>query len=262
MKWFKHYTDASRSEKLAALMDKTGVEGYGRYWLLVEFLAEKFDGNETEFLVNKKTLGRHLGYYRPTMARHWLDIGETLGLFRVSMLGQCHSNDDSNYLIVFPKLLEIKDNHTKNLQASNKSLAPREEKKRKEKIYSKQDEKNVPETSPKKCNKLHQEILSLWNGNASNCGMPSVKTLSPARTKKLNVACKMFKDIEDWRKIFNVTATKFFVGSDGRQFIPNWDYIFRNENYVKFFEEYEADLDTSSPEKEMSEQEIRTLMGL
>lgn len=130
MKWFKHYTDASRSEKLAALMDKTGIEGYGRYWLLVEFLAEKFDGKETEFLVNKRTLGRHLGYYRPTMARHWLDIGHTLGLFQVSMSGQCHTNDDSNYLIVFPKLLEIKDNHTKNLQVTTKSLAPRTDKNR------------------------------------------------------------------------------------------------------------------------------------
>ena len=130
MKWFKHYVDASRSEKLAALREKTGLEGYARYWLLVEFLAEKFDGNNTEFIVNRKTLGRHLGYYRPTMARHWLDIGHTLGLFQVSLSGQCQVNDDLNYLIVFPKLLEIKDNHTRNLQVTSKSLAPRKEKKR------------------------------------------------------------------------------------------------------------------------------------
>lgn len=171
MKWFKHYTDASRSEKLAALVEKTGLEGYARYWLLVEFLAEKFDGTKTEFLVNRKTLGRHLGYYRPTMAQHWLDIGHTLGLFQVSLSGHCQVNDDLNYLIVFPKLLEIKDNHTKNLQVTSKLLAPRTDKKRtdKNRIESKQVS-----------NKICTEFIALFNDN------DVIKWLSETGSEKIH----------------------------------------------------------------------------
>jgi hypothetical protein len=129
MKWFKHYTDASRSEKLASLREKTGLEGYAKYWLLVELLAEKFDGNCTTFRINKKTLGIHLGYYRHTLALQWLDIGQTLGLYKF----HC---EDHVYVIVFDKLLEIKDNHTRNLQVTTKSVAPRKEENRIEKSKS------------------------------------------------------------------------------------------------------------------------------
>lgn len=44
MKWFKHYHNASSSLKLQALISELGVEGYGQYWLLLELLCEKFDG--------------------------------------------------------------------------------------------------------------------------------------------------------------------------------------------------------------------------
>ena len=46
MKWFKHFTDASNSTRLNVLIDGFGVEGYGRYWLLMELLAEEFDGSD------------------------------------------------------------------------------------------------------------------------------------------------------------------------------------------------------------------------
>lgn len=126
MKWFKHYTGASRSEKLNALRDKYGLEGYARYWLLVELLAEKFDGTDTTFRIHKRTMSQQLGYYRHTMSEQWLNNGQTLGLYNF------HCDGDV-YVIVFDKLLEIKDNHTKNLQAKNKLVAPRKDKEKKRK---------------------------------------------------------------------------------------------------------------------------------
>lgn len=47
MQFFKHYHNASTSLKLQKLLDKKGVEGYGRYWLLLELLCEKFDGENS-----------------------------------------------------------------------------------------------------------------------------------------------------------------------------------------------------------------------
>jgi hypothetical protein len=47
LKWFKHFTNASDSVRLNKLIDELGVEGYGRYWLLLELIAEEsYDGSE------------------------------------------------------------------------------------------------------------------------------------------------------------------------------------------------------------------------
>lgn len=40
MKWFKHNTAASRTEKLAMLKATRGLEGYGFYWNVLEIIAE------------------------------------------------------------------------------------------------------------------------------------------------------------------------------------------------------------------------------
>ena len=40
MKWFKHDTAASRTEKLAMLKATRGLEGYGFYWNVLEIIAE------------------------------------------------------------------------------------------------------------------------------------------------------------------------------------------------------------------------------
>uniref|UniRef100_UPI0026F108A0 Lin1244/Lin1753 domain-containing protein n=1 Tax=Acetomicrobium mobile TaxID=97477 RepID=UPI0026F108A0 len=40
MKWFKHDTSSSRTEKLAMLKATRGLEGYGFYWNVLEIIAE------------------------------------------------------------------------------------------------------------------------------------------------------------------------------------------------------------------------------
>ena len=84
------------------------------------------------------------------------------------------------------------------------------------------------------------EIINIWNDGAPNFNMPKINKLSASRKKKLNEACKIFKSTDDWKKIFNVASTKSFTDKTGNSFTPNWDYIFRNENYIKFFEEYDT----------------------
>jgi len=43
MLWFKHFTDCDRSEGLSFLIDEFGFEGYGRWFRLLEIVAEKMD---------------------------------------------------------------------------------------------------------------------------------------------------------------------------------------------------------------------------
>lgn len=48
MRWFKHMTASADDEKIAQLMSKTGLEGYGFWWRVVEIVAGKVGGdNET-----------------------------------------------------------------------------------------------------------------------------------------------------------------------------------------------------------------------
>lgn len=99
-------------------------------------------------------------------------------------------------------------------------------------------------------NSLIEEILDCWNRNAPEFNLPSVKVLNDARKKKLQSALKDFGKIEDWIKIFSVASEKGFKGKDGREFIPNWDYVFRNNNYATFYDEYEVLFENASKDKD------------
>jgi len=39
MKWFKHFTDASDDDFLQTIEDIFGLEGYARWWKLLEVIA-------------------------------------------------------------------------------------------------------------------------------------------------------------------------------------------------------------------------------
>lgn len=43
MRWFKHYADASDDEFIAIIEDRFGLEGYARWWKLLEVIAKQMD---------------------------------------------------------------------------------------------------------------------------------------------------------------------------------------------------------------------------
>ena len=91
--------------------------------------------------------------------------------------------------------------------------------------------------------------------------MPRIRGLSDARRKKLVKALKEFSDPDDWKKIFTIASTKGFTGKDGREFIPNWDYVFRNENYIKFFEEYEQENNTTQTREQLESEVLNSMLS-
>jgi hypothetical protein len=112
--------------------------------------------------------------------------------------------------------------------------------KEKEKEKEKENVKEAYASAQSSHRSFCDEILDAWNRNAPEHNLPTVKLLNPTRMKKLQSALKDFNKIDDWLKIFSVASTKGFTGKDGREFIPNWDYVFRNNNYVSFYDEYEV----------------------
>ena len=124
MKWFKHYSDASSDEFIADLEDEFGLVGYARWWKLLEVVASQMDES-----------GKCYAEYS---WKKWGKFLKTNQNILKTFLKHCENNsktfltEDGNKLrIKIPKLLEIRDNHTKNLQVTNKPLTSKNKKKNK-----------------------------------------------------------------------------------------------------------------------------------
>tara|TARA_R110000744_G_scaffold312156_1_gene419530 strand:+ start:191 stop:1003 length:813 start_codon:yes stop_codon:yes gene_type:complete len=116
MKWFKHHSDASSDEFISDLEDRFGLLGYARWWKLLEVIAAQMD--ETD---------------KCSLEYSWKKWGKFLKTNQnilKTFLKHCENNSkiiltevEGKVKIEIPKLLEIRDNHTKNKQATNKPLA-------------------------------------------------------------------------------------------------------------------------------------------
>lgn len=113
MKWFKHETDAKDSEKLKAIIDEFGFEGYGRWFRIMEIIAEKMDEStrchyeqsEWEWCCNLKAKRKQLTCF--------LKATEKQMLCKVERNGK-------QLRIEIPNLLKKRDNYSKNLQVADK----------------------------------------------------------------------------------------------------------------------------------------------
>lgn len=142
MKWFKHYSDASRGETLEKIFIKFGLEGEARYWRLVELMAYRFDGSTDSFRFTLETIRQSLRHRSLTDCRLFLDHLTTLSTMKVEYSG-------NDCLIKYDKIMKIKDNHHKNLLVVSKQLAsdlPLDKKR----IDKKRIDKNIKENIKEK----------------------------------------------------------------------------------------------------------------
>lgn len=110
MKWFKHMADASNDEALADLIDEFGLEGYGRWWLLIETIALQMDKSNKCSVEYSWVKWQALLKGKRNKLRLFLE--------RLENYGKIKLKENGNKLeIKCPKLLELRDNHSKNLQA-------------------------------------------------------------------------------------------------------------------------------------------------
>jgi hypothetical protein len=121
MKWFKHETDSIHSEKLSRLKNEFGFEGYGRYWRIMELVAERMDGsNRCHIELPEKEWLRLLSIRRPSF-NHYLSVIRLLfDSWRITT-----DNETLLIRIEIPNLLGKRDNYTSDLQASSKKLPNR-----------------------------------------------------------------------------------------------------------------------------------------
>lgn len=112
MRWFKHMTCSNRDEALMILRDEMGLEGYGAYWLVLEFIGEKLSEKNEAFLkFSFKNWKNFVGFPKKKFEK-FLEICEKNELFFVKL-------EDDFLTIGCPKLLNYRDEHTKKLAKKN-----------------------------------------------------------------------------------------------------------------------------------------------
>jgi len=133
MKWFKHYSDASQDEKLVALEAEFGLEGYARYWKILEIIASQMgaDNGKCSVTYPTKLWCRYLTVRTKILDRYLLHSENLSLMFSVT--------ENDLLTISVPKLLEIRDNHSRNLQAKKPQLASKIKSKSKSKIKNKKN---------------------------------------------------------------------------------------------------------------------------
>ena len=119
MKWFKHFSDASDDEKIALLVSEFGGDGYMFYWRILETIAGQMkpESPKTYLVYAWEKWAKCCGLSQQKFKKI-LNFSSTLSLFFLEKF-------EKTLKIDCPKLLEIKDNHFKNLQVAGNKLAPR-----------------------------------------------------------------------------------------------------------------------------------------
>lgn len=218
MKWFKHYSNALDSESLADLMRDCGLEGYARYWILLEYLANQFDGETHSFRVPIETVRRLL------RIRSWNELGtfaERIGNVR----GMELKRNGNVFEIEASILLELQSKDFKKMRHSGGTSAP----KSKTKIKTKDLDK---ETNTNKIIEVHQ-LGILWNKYAP-IEVPKIKATEGSRLKNIQkVFLKL--DEESWiAAIQRINKSDFLKGTGKNSWLINFDWFLKN--YTKVIE--------------------------
>ena len=113
MKWFKHYSDALDDPFVQGLMDEFGPAGYVAWFGLIEIISKENGQNLTGKLsISPQYLRRKLRITVTKMRRTF---------HHCAIMGKLSVNfSEKNWEFDFPKVLELKDNYTKDLQGTSK----------------------------------------------------------------------------------------------------------------------------------------------
>jgi len=135
MKYFKHYSDVRNSESIANLLEELGLEGYARYWILLELLAELYDGTSTKFKIHKRTLRTALRFRSGLQADSYaVAIGLQPGYTVVVT--------ETHYFIDAAILSELQSRDYKKARSDRATTAPKNKNKNKNKSICKTPIKN------------------------------------------------------------------------------------------------------------------------
>lgn len=162
MRWFKHMAGASRDAFVVDLEARFGLEGYARWFKLLEVVAEQCRPERGEWSVSypEATWARLLSAKRKIL-RTFLEYCRNVSRIKAEYSGNIITIEICN-------MQKIKDNHAGNLQATCKRLASKD---------SEEESKSITPLSP-------------LSGGGASCGSPggpekaAVAEPEPAKKKR------------------------------------------------------------------------------
>ena len=118
MKWFRHLTCSFDDEKLSAVVDELGMEGYGFWWRILEVVAKKMDGNgEFSASFSAKKWGNFFGFSAKKF-QNFVGIFQKNKIFDVEFSETCIT-------VSIPNLLKYRDEWSRK-KSKNSGVAPEE----------------------------------------------------------------------------------------------------------------------------------------
>lgn len=255
MKWFKHYTDASNDDGINRLEQEFGYEGYGVYWKIIELCALKWDGKSKPiFTLNRKKIRLilSLNYVKTELI---LSLISELKLFNVVI-------SEFDYSFEIPKLLEIKDNHARNLQVAGNKVSTnlpldknRTDKNRTDKkgrrLLCEDDKVEIEEAG--KILQVESNILTHLNAVCLSSYRPGKKTIGLIKARLADGFT-----YEDFKTVIESKHSEW-IGTDWAKFLRP-ETLFGNK-----FEGYLQSVKLGSQEKSQTDEEViaefQKLMG-
>ena len=119
MQYFKHFSNASSSLKIQAIIHEHGLVGYARYFLLLELLNEKFDGVSTEIELSFKEISTKLQIRLNSGSKSFNQSSSIVQIFPIVF------QDDFKIVLQCAILLELMDSQSKyNIKKVNALYSP------------------------------------------------------------------------------------------------------------------------------------------
>ncbi len=169
MKWFKHHSTLAMEQISRKIIDKHGFAGYGRYMVILEQIALELNKNSRDatYTMAAKSWSNLLGYRSPKHVIEFINELQETGALEVlkpelnAENGQkvntnCTQSVTKNAFKAFlnqseitlsvPKLLNLKDEYTRNSGVTQDTIKDKEEDKDKDKDKEKKIQKEKKET--------------------------------------------------------------------------------------------------------------------
>lgn len=254
MKWYKADTDGRRSEGLRGLKVLMGREWCYRWHEVLEMVAEKMDETDRchlelplaewckELDCNHSKFTQFLVYIQSKLNVNLFQNGSEIVLESIK--------SDSLITIKIPNLLKKRDNHTKNLQVTEKKLAPKSKEIRdKSKDKESEEELNKNLTLPN-LSVRRNEFFKKWQEFAKEHGLHVLQKLPKSLSDKID---SRLKDPDfDENKIFSSfhTLPDFWLGRTKENYKLTLEYVVRNDkNYLELLSKCE-EISNEQPEQQ------------
>ena len=121
MKWFKHSSQLSGTNIVESIERYYGLPGYARFLKIKEIIAQQMDSTDRCGTTMSWRQIEILLAGKKKQLSEFLTFLEKLKVVRLTA-------NDEQVTIELPELLQLRDNHTKNLQAANKPACKSEPK--------------------------------------------------------------------------------------------------------------------------------------